>query len=123
MFIKFPVLFLVVVLSQQFVEGSPATNGGPIIVTADRTVICRCEKQCTDPQFDIDAVESLSEAYELYPDTDSIMEKFGELFKLKHSGDWDVGAGCTTLALYKVNVLIQISVTNSPTEKLTVYLF
>lgn len=72
-----------------------------------------------NPQFEWDAVQCLSEAYMLHPDSlDSITEAFGQLYKLKHAGNWRVNAGCTSLYVVTRNITIVVKVTEGTQETL-----
>ncbi|KAJ8966636.1 hypothetical protein NQ314_003403 [Rhamnusium bicolor] len=51
-----------------------------------------------DTQYEWDAVQCLAEAYILHPDTiDTVIQTFSELYQLKHTGTWNVNAGCDSL--------------------------
>ncbi|KAJ8961277.1 hypothetical protein NQ318_008962 [Aromia moschata] len=68
-----------------------------------------------DAQYEWDALHSLSEAYVLYPgDLSKIISAFAELYNAKHSGNWNVNAGCkATYVDHKNYTEIKIKVTDS----------
>ncbi|KAJ8961276.1 hypothetical protein NQ318_008961 [Aromia moschata] len=48
-----------------------------------------------DAQYEWDAIDTLSEAYVLHDgNLTAVVSAFAELYKIKHSGNWNVNAGC-----------------------------
>ncbi|XP_018562234.1 uncharacterized protein LOC108904246 [Anoplophora glabripennis] len=65
-----------------------------------------------DPQYEWDAIKCLTEAYVINPTSfDIVVEDFAKLYKLQHSGNWNVNAGCSSLYIPKAKIIIVIKVT------------
>ncbi|KAJ8966632.1 hypothetical protein NQ314_003399 [Rhamnusium bicolor] len=96
------------------------------IIAADRSYSIK-DSQVPSIQYEVDAVDCLSEAYVLYPNNidNKLLEAFSKLYENRHkiTGGWNAVLGCQSCYNPKSTQFVEITVKDDGGQSTTVRIF